>query len=62
VDKQGPKPETLALRGDFHKFTQVMKRLVTVPYSEIKSQMDAESQARKRKREKASARVSRARS
>ena len=36
--------------GDFAKFTDFMKRLVAVPHSEIKAQLDAEELAKKKKR------------
>jgi hypothetical protein len=35
--------------GDFDKFTGFMRRLVAVPYSEIKAKLDTEKAARKRK-------------
>jgi len=36
--------------GDFGKFTDFMRRLVAVPHSEIKAQLDAEKKAKQRKR------------
>jgi len=35
--------------GDFGQFTDFMKRLVAVPHSEIKAQLDAEKKAKKQK-------------
>lgn len=35
--------------GDFDRFTDFMKRLVAVPHSEIKAQLDAEKKAKRRK-------------
>jgi hypothetical protein len=36
--------------SDFAKFTDFMKRLVAVPHTEIKAQLDAEKKAKKQKR------------
>jgi hypothetical protein len=36
--------------GDFGQFTNFMRRLVAVPHSEIKAALDAEKEAKKRKR------------
>ena len=33
--------------GDFDKFTDFMRRLVAVPHSEIKAQLDAEKEAKR---------------
>jgi hypothetical protein len=33
--------------GDFDKFTNFMRRLVAVPHSEIKAQLDAEKKAKR---------------
>jgi hypothetical protein len=42
--------------GNFEQFRDFMKRLVAVPHSEIKSRLDAERAAKKRKpKKKASA-------
>jgi hypothetical protein len=46
--------------GDFGKFTNFMTRLVAVPHSEIKAKLDAEKEAKKRKRKKPAARASHA--
>jgi hypothetical protein len=48
--------------GDFGVFKNFMRRLVAVPHSEIKAKLDAEKQAkqRRRKRSSASARASNA--
>lgn len=40
--------------GDFDKFTSFVRRLVAVPHSEIKAKLDAEKQAKARKRKAAS--------
>jgi len=50
LENRQPKPETLQIKGDFSKFTEQMKRLMAVPYREVKAALDAEDQARKRKR------------
>ena len=36
--------------GDFGQFTSFMRHLVAVPHSEIKAALDAEKEAKKRKR------------
>jgi hypothetical protein len=36
--------------GDFAQFTNFMRRLASVPHDEIKSRLDAEKQAKKRKK------------
>lgn len=36
--------------GDYDRFKNFMQRLVAVPHSEIKAQLDAEKRAKKRKR------------
>jgi len=36
--------------GDFDQFTNFMRRLVAVPHSEIRAALDAEKEAKKRKR------------
>jgi len=38
------------VKGDFGQFTNFMRRLVAVPHSEIKAKLDAEKQAKQRKR------------
>jgi len=52
-----PKSPAKNPMGDFGQFTNFMRRLVAVPHSEIKSRLDAEKRAKKRK--KASSRASR---
>jgi hypothetical protein len=42
------------VEGDFGHFTNFMRRLVAVPHSEIKAKLDAEKQAKARKRKAAS--------
>ena len=37
------------VEGDFGQFTNFMKRLLAVPYSEIKAKLDAEKRAKARK-------------
>jgi hypothetical protein len=34
----------------FDRFTEAMKKLMAVPHSEVKAQLEAEKQAKKRKR------------
>ena len=46
--------------GDFGKFTEFMKRLVSVPHSEVKAKLDAEKQAKKLRPKRSSVRVSHA--
>ncbi|PYX17896.1 MAG: hypothetical protein DMG84_01805 [Acidobacteria bacterium] len=41
--------------GDFGKFTNFMRRLVAVPHSEIKAKLDAEKQAKQRRKNVSSA-------
>lgn len=36
--------------GDFDRFTDFMRRLVAVPHSEIKAQLDAEKKVKEAKR------------
>jgi hypothetical protein len=43
------------MTGNFAEFTDFMRRLVAVPHSEIKAQLDAEKRAKKRKKAKTSA-------
>jgi hypothetical protein len=45
--------------GDFGKFTDFMRRLVAVPHSEIKAKLDAEKQAKQRRKKRASGHASR---
>ena len=55
-----PKPSAKNIEGDFGQFTNFMRKLVSVPHDEIKSRLDAEKQAKMRKkRKKASSRASR---
>jgi hypothetical protein len=46
------KPDQTATNdtGEFAKFENFMKRLVCVPHEEIKAALDAEKEAKKRKR------------
>jgi hypothetical protein len=50
-----PKPSAKNGQGDFGKFTNFMQRLVAVPHSEIKAKLDAEKQAKQRRRKRSSA-------
>ncbi len=50
-----PRPSAKNITGDFAEFTDVMRRLMAVPHSEIKAKIDAEKRAKKRKKTKASA-------
>lgn len=50
-----PGPSAKNITGDFSEFTDFMRRLVTVPYSEVKAKLDAEKRARTRKPSKVSA-------
>jgi hypothetical protein len=53
-----PKPSAKNETGDFGKFTNFMQRLVAVPHSEIKAKIDAEKQAKQRRKKRSSDRVS----
>jgi hypothetical protein len=50
-----PKPSAKNEQGDFTKFTNFMRRLVAVPHTEIKAKLDAEKQAKQRRRKRSSA-------
>ncbi len=50
-----PKPSAKIETGEYAKFKDFMTRLVAVPHSEIKSKLDAEKKAKKRKAKAASA-------
>jgi len=45
-----PDNSSTSQTGDFDKFKNFMQRLMSVPHSEIKAKLDAEKQAKKRKR------------
>jgi hypothetical protein len=49
-----PKPSAKNEQGDFGKFKKFMTRLVAVPHSEIKAQLDAEKLAKKRRKSRVS--------
>ena len=53
-----PKAPAKNLTGDFDKFTDFMRRLVAVPHSEIKAKLDAEKQAKQRRKKPSAARAS----
>jgi hypothetical protein len=55
-----PKPSAKNEQGEYAKFSNFMKRLVAVPHSEIKAQLDAEKRAKKQRSKRASSRASRA--
>jgi hypothetical protein len=42
-----PKPSAKNVTGDFDKFSGFMRRLMAVPHSEIKAQLDAEKEAKR---------------
>jgi hypothetical protein len=44
-----PKPSAKNVTGDFDKFTNFMRRLVSVPHSEIKAKLDAEKRSKQKK-------------
>jgi hypothetical protein len=46
-----PKPSAKNVTGDFDKFTNFMRRLVSVPHSEIKAKLDAEKRSKQKKRD-----------
>ncbi len=45
-----PKSPAKNPTGDFGQFTNFVRRIVAVPHSEIKSKLDAEKRAKKRKK------------
>ena len=45
-----PNPSAKNDTGEFDRFTDFMRRLVSVPHSEIKAKLDAEKRAKTRKR------------
>jgi hypothetical protein len=49
-----PKPSAQHVVGDFDKFTDFMRRLVSVPHSEIKAQLKAEKEAKRKSKDSAS--------
>jgi hypothetical protein len=49
-----PKPSAKNVIGDFDEFTNFMRRLVAVPHSEIKAQLDAEKRAKRTPKSSAS--------
>ena len=53
-----PKTSAKNATGDFGQFKDFMRRLVAVPHSEIKAKLDAEKQAKQRKRRKPASRAS----
>jgi hypothetical protein len=57
-----PKPSAKNVTGDFDKFTNFMRRLVTVPHSEVKARLDAEKQVKQQRKKSTSSRASSSRS
>jgi len=49
-----PIPSAKNVSGDFDTFTDFMRRLVAVPHSEIKAQLDAEKAAKRKPKTSAS--------
>ena len=45
-----PKTSAKNDQGEFSRFENFMRRLVSVPHSEIKAKLDAEKRAKERKR------------
>lgn len=44
--------------GEFDRFTDFLRRLVAVPHSEIKAQLDAEKAAKRKAKSRSASRVS----
>jgi hypothetical protein len=44
--------------GEYDRFTDFMRRLVAVPHSEIKAQLDAEKAAKQKAKSRSASRVS----
>lgn len=44
--------------GEFDRFTDFLRRLVSVPHSEIKAQLDAEKAAKRKAKSRSASRVS----
>ena len=44
--------------GEYDRFTDFMRRLVAVPHSEIKKQLDAEKAAKRKAKNRSASRVS----
>jgi hypothetical protein len=42
-----PKPSAKNVTGDFDKFTNFARQILSVPHSEIKAQLDAEKAAKR---------------
>jgi hypothetical protein len=55
-----PKPSARNVTGDFDKFTNFARQILSVPHSEIKAELDAEKAAKRTP--KSASRVSGARS
>jgi len=49
-----PSPSAKNVTGDSENFTNFMRRLVSVPHSEIKAKLDAEKQAKRTSKASAS--------
>jgi hypothetical protein len=52
MPKAQPKASTLNTEGDFGRFTDFIKKLVSVPHSEVTRRLDAEKKAKVRKAER----------
>jgi len=50
-----PEPSAKNVTGDFDAFTNFMRKLMAVPHSEIKATLDAEKQAKQRRKKRSSA-------
>jgi hypothetical protein len=46
MPKMRPKAPATETHGDFGKFSNFVRRLMAVPYSEIKAELDAEKAAK----------------
>jgi hypothetical protein len=58
---QHPKPSAKNETGEYANFEAALKKVISVPHSELKSRLDSEKRAKKRRGKQASARASRER-
>jgi hypothetical protein len=49
-----PKPSAKNEQGEFGKFTNLLDRLLSVPHSKIKAELDAEKEAKRTRPKRAS--------
>jgi hypothetical protein len=49
-----PKPSAKNETGEYDRFENALKKVLSVPHSEIKSKIDAEKQARKQQKQRPS--------